>query len=148
MEAHDITIFEQDDSLNVSLHLKFPADLDLREAAQVAERVERRIRAGTGMGAVQTHLEPLERTLSARPADAHADRQAAAQVERLVRERTGLVPQNVKLLSTEAGRVLFLTLGVNADETLASAHTLAGELEEELRLKIADIAEVVIHTEP
>jgi divalent metal cation (Fe/Co/Zn/Cd) transporter len=44
--------------------------------------------------------------------------------------------------------VLFLTLGVNADETLASAHALAGELEEELRQQIADIAEVVIHTEP
>src|SRR5262249_18566569 len=129
MEAHDITIFEQENTVSVSLHLKFPADLDLREAAEVAERVERRIRAGTGVGAVQTPLEPLERTLSARAADAHADREATAQVQRLVRARTGLVPQNVRLLSTEAGRVLFLTLGVNA-ETLASAHTLAGELEE------------------
>jgi len=148
MEAHDITIVEQQDSVNVSLHLKFPADLDLREAAEVAERVERRIRAGTGVGAVQTHLEPLERTLSARAPDALADREATAQVERLVRARTGLVPQNVRLLSTEAGRVLFLTLGVNADETLTSAHTLAGELEEELRQQVTDIAEVVIHTEP
>jgi cation diffusion facilitator family transporter len=148
MEAHDITIFEQQDSVSVSLHLKFPADLDLHEAAEIAGRVERSIRAGTGVGAVQTHLEPLERTLSARAADAHADREATTQVARLVRERTGLVPQNVKLLSTEAGRVLFLTLSVNADETLASAHALAGELEEELRQQIADIAEVVIHTEP
>jgi len=100
------------------------------------------------VGAVQTHLEPLERTLSARAPDALADREATAQVERLVRARTGLVPQNVRLLSTEAGRVLFLTLGVNADETLTSAHTLAGELEEELRQQVTDIAEVVIHTEP
>ncbi len=43
MEAHDITIIEHDDVANVSLHLKFPADLDLEQAAQIAERVERAI---------------------------------------------------------------------------------------------------------
>ncbi len=44
-EAHDITIFEQDGAASVSLHLKFPGDLDLTSAHEVAERVEREIRA-------------------------------------------------------------------------------------------------------
>src|SRR5213082_565303 len=43
LEAHDITIFEQDRSVNVSLHLKFAADLPLREAAETARRVEQAI---------------------------------------------------------------------------------------------------------
>jgi cation diffusion facilitator family transporter len=147
-EAHDITIFEQDRSVSVSLHLKFPADLELDAAHGIAERVEEAIRARPGVGDVQTHLEPLERMLSARPADAAADLAAKSEIGRLVRERTGAEPRRVKLMSTDAGRVLFLTLGVEAGESLTDAHRLAGELEEELRQRIAGIADVVVHTEP
>jgi cation diffusion facilitator family transporter len=148
MEAHDITVFEQERSVNISLHLKFPADLDLPAAAEIAERVEQAIRARTGAAAVQTHLEPLERTLIGRPADGAADSRATLDVDRLVHERTGLHPRRVKLLSTDAGRVLFLTLSVEPGESLTAAHELAGDLEEELRQRIPDIADVVIHTEP
>src|SRR5208337_1191250 len=34
-EAHDVTIFEQPDSVSISLHLKFPADLDLASAHEI-----------------------------------------------------------------------------------------------------------------
>jgi cation diffusion facilitator family transporter len=148
MEAHDITIFEQDEAINVSLHLKFPADLDLREAAQIADRVEQAICERPRVAAVQTHLEPLERTLTARAPDVSADMHATREIERLVHERTGDRPQRVKLLSTDAGRVVLLTLEVDAEESLTSAHRLASELEEELRQRVPDIADVVIRTEP
>ena len=39
-ETHDITIFEQGELVSVALHLKFPAELDLRAAHVVAERIE------------------------------------------------------------------------------------------------------------
>jgi divalent metal cation (Fe/Co/Zn/Cd) transporter len=96
---------------------------------------------------VQTHLEPLERTLTARPPDQGADLLATREIERLVRARTGGEPQRVKLLSTDAGRILFLTLRIRPGESLADAHRLAGELEEELRQRLSDIADVVVHTE-
>jgi cation diffusion facilitator family transporter len=147
-EAHDITIFEQWGERSVSLHLKFPAELDLRSAHEIAERVEQAIRARPGVADVQTHLEPLERPLAARPPDDAADLQTRRAIERLVRKRTGSDPQRVRLLSTDAGRVLFLTLVVDAAESLTDAHRLAGELEEELRRQIADIADVIVHTEP
>ncbi len=147
MEAHDITIFEQDNAVNVSLHLKFPADLDLQEAEQIANRVEQAICQRPSVAAVQTHLEPLERTLTARAADVSADIHATREIERLVRERTASAPQRVKLLSTDAGRVVFLTLGVEPGASLSAAHRLASELEEELRQLIPDIADVVIRTE-
>jgi cation diffusion facilitator family transporter len=148
MEAHDITIFEQPGSVSVSLHLKFPAGLDLRTAHEVAERVERAIRSRPDVVDVQTHLEPLERTLTASPADESADLSLTGEIQRLVRGRTGEEPHGVKLLSTDAGRVVFLTLGVPAGGSLTDAHRLASELEEELRQDIPDIVEVVIHTEP
>jgi divalent metal cation (Fe/Co/Zn/Cd) transporter len=147
-EAHDVTIFEQDGSSSVSLHLKFPPELDLRSAHEIAERVERAIRAVPGVSDVQVHLEPLERTLAARPPDEDADGTAIREIERLVRERTGMRPQKVRLLSTDTGRVLFLTLGVEPGATLAEAHRVASELEEELRQRVPDISDVVVHTEP
>ncbi len=148
MEAHDITIFEQQDSVNVSLHLKFPAELPLAEAAEIADRVERAILARPRVSAVQTHLEPLERTLASRAADVSADLHATREIERLVRERTAREPKHVKLLSTESGRVVFLTLDVDPSDSLTAAHRLASELEEELRQRVSGIADVVIRTEP
>ncbi|HYB24274.1 MAG TPA: cation diffusion facilitator family transporter [Solirubrobacteraceae bacterium] len=147
-EAHDIAIFEQNGSYSVSLHLKFPAELDLRAAHEIAERVEQAIRARPGVADVQTHLEPLERPLAARTQNQLADREAMATVERLVRERTGAAPRSVRLLRTDAGQVLFLTLAVDGGETLTGAHRLAGELEDELRQCIDGLADVVVHTEP
>ncbi len=148
-ETHDIAIFEQEGgSVSVALHLKFPADLDLEAAHAVAERVERAIRARPGVADVQTHLEPLELPLLARAADDRADRHAVAEIQRMVRERTGTGPRSARLLSTKTGRVVFLTVEVGADASLVDAHQLASELEEQLRSQIPDIVDVVVHTEP
>jgi cation diffusion facilitator family transporter len=147
-EAHDITIFEQGGRSSVSLHLKFPAELDLRSAHEIAERIEQAIRARPGVADVQTHLEPLERPLVAREPTQGADAGAAEAVARLVREHTGSDPRSVRLLCTDAGRVLFLTLAVNPAQSLPDAHRLAGELEDELRQRIDGLVDVVVHTEP
>jgi cation diffusion facilitator family transporter len=147
-EAHDITIFEQQGSTSISLHLKFPADLDLQAAHEIAERVEQEIRARPGVTDVQTHLEPLELPLSARAPDEGSDMRAKREIEQLVRGRTGADPRRVTLLSTDAGRVLFLTVRADPSGSLTDAHSLAGDLEEELRQRIDGIAEVIVHTEP
>ncbi len=147
-EAHDITIFEHEGTTSVSLHLKFPADLDLQSAHETAERIERQIRERPGVGEVQTHLEPLERPLTSRTADAGAGGRTVREIEQLIREVTGSEPRMVRLIVTEAGLVLFLTLVVGSGESLTDAHRLASELEDELRSRIDGIAEVVVHTEP
>jgi cation diffusion facilitator family transporter len=146
-EAHDVTIIEQGDQVNVSLHLKFPPELTLAQAAEIADRVEQAICAQAEVAAVQTHLEPLERTLEARPPDLSSDLHAEREIERLVRERAAGRLQRIKLLSTDGGRVVFVTLALEAGESLTAAHRLASELEEELRQRISGIADVVIRTE-
>ena len=148
LEAHDIMIFQRPGGVSVALHLKFPADLDLGSAAQIAARVERAISDRLHVAAVQTHLEPLEQTLHARASDQRADAEAEAEIERLVSERTGSPPRHLELLSLEDGRVVFLTLGVAAGRSLADAHALAGELEEQLRARVPDIVDVVVRTQP
>jgi len=147
-EAHDITIFEHEGTASVSLHLKFPADLDLQAAHETAERIEAAIRQERLVGEVQTHLEPLEQPVSSRSPDGGSGDRTGREIEHLVRELTGSDPRMVQLISTDGGLVLFLTLNVGSGETLADAHRLASELEEELRSRIEGIAEVVVHTEP
>lgn len=147
-EVHDITIYEQDGSASVSLHLKFPPDLALHAALAVTERIEQAIRARTGViSEVQTHLEPLERPLITRPTTMSTDLDAIREIERIVLAWTGAEPRKTRLLRTEAGRVIFLTLGVSTEASLVDAHQLGGELEEELRQQVPDIADVVVHTE-
>jgi cation diffusion facilitator family transporter len=147
-EAHDITVYEDGERASVSLHLKFPHDLDLRSAHAIAERVERAILELRGVSDVQTHLEPLERPLHARSAVEPAEQATERRARELVLARTGREPERVRLLSTDAGTVLLLTLAGRDGESLADAHLLAGELEEELRAQIDGLADVVIHTEP
>jgi len=146
-EVHDIMIFEHNGSVSVSLHLKFPTDLDLRTANDVARRIEQSIDARPGVSEVQTHLEPLERPLIARPASTSADLEAIREIERVVLERTGSEPCGTRLLSTEAGHVIFLTLALDTETSLVDAHRLASDLEEQLRQRLPDIADVVVHTE-
>jgi len=147
-EAHDISIFEQGGTSSVALHLKFPDDLDLRAAHEIAERIEQEIAARPGVGDVQTHLEPLERPLDAGSPDEASDTRAGREIVTLVRARTGRDPRRARLITTAAGRVLFLTLTVDGSTSLSDAHRLAGELEEELRLAVPDLLDVVVHTEP
>jgi cation diffusion facilitator family transporter len=148
MEAHDIAIFQRDGALDVSMHLKFPADMPLAQAAEAARRVERRVTERAGVANVQTHLEPLEGTLVAAPPDGESERATLREIDGLVRAHTGKPPRDARLLATGAGPVVFLTLAVDASTSLSDAHALAGELEDELRKRIASIADVVVHTEP
>lgn len=145
-EVHDITVYEQDGRASVSLHLKFPAELDLESALAVSERIERGIRSRPGVDDVQTHLEPLEQPIVARALDADGSARDRREIERLVVEQTGSEPKRTRLLSTDAGRVVFVTLDLEARSSLVDAHELAGALEEELRRRLAHIADVVVHT--
>jgi cation diffusion facilitator family transporter len=147
-EAHDITVFDHDGSSSISLHLKFPDELALSEAHAVAERVERAIAQRPEVLEVQTHLEPLERPLHSSQPGADAQGQEAAQIQELVRELSGHEPRDVRLLATEHGTVIFLTLAVGPGQSLVEAHELAGNLEDGLRQRIDGIADVVVHTEP
>jgi cation diffusion facilitator family transporter len=147
-EAHDITIFEHGDQVSVSLHLKLPADSSLQQAHDVAERVEDAIRALPTVSDALTHLEPLERPIAADPSAPYDDRRTLDEVQRIVGEQTGTPARDVRLLPTDVGLVVFITVPVSATESLAQAHQIASELEEALRQQMPEIADVVVHTEP
>jgi cation diffusion facilitator family transporter len=147
-EAHDITIFEHDTDISVSLHLKLPADSSLQAAHEVAERIEAEIGALPHVTDVRTHLEPLERPIATDPLASRGNDQTVATITAITQARTGSEPRDVRVLPTAAGTVLFMTVQVGATASLSNAHRIASELEEALREQLPEIADVVVHTEP
>jgi cation diffusion facilitator family transporter len=144
-EVHNVRVVTMDGGIEVGLHLKLPGDLSLEEAHAVASEVEDAIsNALPEVVAVQTHLEPLREAAAGRrtpPPDEDA-------VVSIVRDVTGEPPRDVRLVRTEEGLLVFVTLRVPAERTLAEAHGLASEVEERIREQLPEIADVVVHTEP
>jgi cation diffusion facilitator family transporter len=146
-EAHDVTIFDHDDQQSVSLHLKLPADSSLTAAHEVAERIESAIGALPTVSDVRTHLEPLEHPIAIDPS-ASTDPNALELIKTVVARYAHAPAQDLRLLPTQEGDVLFVTVSVGTTASLDQAHQLASELEEELRQALPSIADVVVHTEP
>ena len=146
-EVHNVTVLRVAGRTEVSLHLKLPGDLSLEEAHDLAEEVERAIRAAVPeVEAVQTHLEPLAEDEPARAVE-NVDARAG-DVSRIVTEVLGHEPRKLRFLQTDEGLVAFLTLGLDPAGSLADAHTQASEVEARIRSARPEIADVIVHTEP
>ena len=144
-EVHNVRLVTVDGGVEVGLHLKLPGELSLEEAHAVASDVEDAISGALPeVVAVQTHLEPLRETEAGRRT-APPDEQAVIEV---VRDVTGEPPREVRLVRTDEGLLVFVTLRVPAEQTLADAHALASEVEKRIRERRPEIADVVVHTEP
>lgn len=148
-EVHNVSVLSVGGGTQLSLHLKLPGNLSLDEAHRIAEEVERAIaEAVPGVDAVQTHLEPLaEEAAGTRPRDTEVadDHEVVA---RIVRNATGVEPEELRFLHTDEGLVAFLTLRLGAGTLLADAHGQASAIEEAIRRERPEISDVVVHTEP
>jgi divalent metal cation (Fe/Co/Zn/Cd) transporter len=143
-EVHNVSVLSVGGGTEVSLHLKLPGDLSLEEAHGIAEEVERAIEAAVPeVTAVQTHLEPL--TVTAGAAEVTGDE---STVRAVVRAVCGVEPHDLRFLETDDGLVAHLTLRLGSGRALADAHARASEIEEKIRQRLPEIADVVVHTEP
>ena len=149
-EAHDITIYEHDGRVSVSLHLKMEAGLPIREAHEIAERVEATLRLEPTVEDVWTHLEPIEQPVAARPDESrgHPDDAQRERISRLVVDWTRHPPRQLRLLHATGGLVVFVSVAVPAEMPLPRAHQLASGLEDGIRRGQPQIQDVVVHTEP
>ena len=135
---------EVDGSLEVSLHLKLPGDLPLERAHEIAESVEAAILAAVPeVRTVQTHLEPIGETAAGEEVEIDT-----AAIETAVREEIGAEPRELRFVRTDDGIVVFLTLALGGDGSLADAHGRASAIEARVRKAVPAVADVVVHTEP
>jgi len=148
-EVHNLSLVAVDGETEISLHLKLPGDLSLREAHEVSARVERTImEAVPEVKRVQTHLEPLGEAATGRSLPETVTENDAEIVLGVVREATGRPPRELRFLRTDRGLLAFLTLELDAATPLADAHRRASEVKEQIRLRRPEITDVVVHTEP
>ena len=146
-DVHDVAIYRHNGRVSVSLHLKLDPDVPLANAHDVAERVEAAVRAEPGVEDVHTHLEPLELPLTAQDAT-RSDDSDRDRITELVRQRTGHPPRELRLLHTDTGLVVFVSVATGADSPLSAAHELASRLEDDIREAQPHMTDVVVHTEP
>ena len=146
-DVHDIAIYRHDGRVSVSLHLKMNPDVPLTDAHDVAERIEAALRAEPGVEDVHTHLEPLELPLAAQDTTPTDDTERE-RITQLVLRRTGSAPRELRLLHTENGLVVFVSVAAGANSRLPAAHELASRLEDDIREAQPHMTDVVVHTEP
>jgi cation diffusion facilitator family transporter len=148
-EVHNLRLVAVESGVQVALHLKLPGELSLEDAHDVASQVELAIGSAVPeVVSVQTHLEPLREPGAGRtPEQADVERDAKV-VGKIVRERTGAAPRELRFLQTEDGLVAFLTLALDPASALSDAHAQASEVEEDIRRALPQLADVSVHTEP
>jgi cation diffusion facilitator family transporter len=144
-EIHDLSLIDTGTrGVEASLHLKLPGALALREAHDIAEQVEVAIlRDVSVVTAVQTHLEPLAEAARGTVVEDKPD-----EVERAVIAVTGRPPRSVRILHTDTGLVVLLTLALDGRTQLADAHDQASAVSTSVREAVPGVADVVVHTEP
>ena len=100
------------------------------------------------MRTIHTHIEPLSEIdwATTPPRDEVAEIREA--IEQVVVRYTGQRPARVRLRDGDRGRVAFVDVLLPAEQPLPSAHRRAGDIEEALRERVPDLADVVVHTEP
>ena len=147
-EIHNVNVLTIDGRVELSLHLRLPGELSLDDAHEIASTVEAAIHgAAPELDAVETHIEPLAADVH----DAETMRSSddlVAKIGRLVSQTIGRDPRTVRIVSTDAGLVVFLTLSLDPSTSLDRAHADASVIEELVRKDNPTVASVIVHTEP
>ncbi len=149
-EVHNVrSVVVDDGRTELSLHVKLPAGETLTDAHRISDEVERAIRdAVPDLAGIHVHLEPLADALIATvpPPDEVADLHAG--LERIALDVTGRPAREVRVHREPRGNVAYLTVELPGGDTLATAHEVAARIEARAEGTLADVAEVVVHTEP
>ena len=66
----------------------------------------------------------------------------------MVVERTSHEPRELRLLHTDGGLVVFVSVVAGPETKLPDAHELASRLEDDIREAQPHMVDVVVHTEP
>jgi cation diffusion facilitator family transporter len=148
-EVHNVRVMQIDGRPELSLHVKLPRDLALGEAHAVVERLEASLKeAVPELRGVHTHIEPLSDTDWATRPPRGEVAEAREAIEDVVSQYTGRAPARVAFRDADRGRVALIDVLLPADQPLTSAHRRAGVIEEAIRQRCPELADVIVHTEP
>ena len=147
--VHNVSALNVEGAIEISLHIRLPGEMRLDAAHAAASSVEAAVREEVPLASsVRTHLEPRQPPAAGSQATVGAGADDVAIVENAVATIVGTPPQAARVVTTDAGLVIFVTLALGASTSLDEAHQHATLVEAEVRGALADVSDVIVHTEP
>jgi cation diffusion facilitator family transporter len=145
VETHNISVLEQGSGGRaITLHVRLPEDMPMREAALTVEQLKREIRSEFGVARVYAHVEPS--ALGAQPA-----RDIRAEQPQLVRAASEAVTRVAGqgaaevVVYRQGERLLVLTsLRAEPGRSVREAHVLASRVEDAVRDALDSVDDVIV----
>ncbi len=152
-EVHNIFVQAFGDGpqphLHITLHAKGPAGASVREAHDLADRIEAIVSEEFGARTrVDAHIEPMERTTQA--SDVTPQRNDVVDALRAIALEEPDVLDCHEVIVTDAGGSLTVVAHVHSrgDLSLGALHDASERIETGLMTRFPDVARVLIHFEP
>ena len=150
---HDVSVQEYDNLLHLELHLELNENLPLREAHEVATRLEAEIlREVPAIATILTHIESEPATIEL-PAQIEHDRQRDHLLEDTLRQVAGRLPEVLDIhdirVTDHHDRIQVNCHCTLRDElSMARVHGVITQLENAFKLEAPEVSRVLIHPEP
>lgn len=151
LAIHHVTVHDLGEKLTVSIDLEVDGDMPLKDAHDIAHRLEASIREEFGADAeVDTHIEPLEPELplgsDAAPARVETVQQA---LSRFAAEGGAIHDvHNVRVRDTDAGEIVNFHCRAVPSMSVIDVHEKVDEIERALRHAFPSVKRVISHAEP
>ena len=145
VETHNISVLEQGTGGRaITLHVRLPEDMPMREAARTVEQLKREIRSEFGVARVYAHVEPS--ALGAQPA-----RDIGAEQPQLVRAASEAVTRvagqgAAEVVVYRQGERLLVVTSLRAEpgRSVREAHVLASRVEDAVRDALDSVDDVIV----
>jgi len=145
VETHNISVLEQGSGGRaITLHVRLPEDMPMREAALTVEQLKREIRSEFGVARVYAHVEPS--ALGAQPA-----RDIGAEQPQLVRAASEAVTRvagqgAAEVVIYRQGERLLVVTSLRAEpgRSVREAHVLASRVEDAVRDALDSVDDVIV----
>lgn len=152
-EIHNISVHAFDDEgrrrLHVTLHAKVAGSTSLKDAHDVADRIEDAIVGELGAEVrVDAHIEPLETTSFARDVTTERPDVAAAVQEIAIAEPDVLDCHEVLVTLTGSTLAVIAHVTGRANLALSKMHDASERIENALHARFPELGDVLIHFEP
>ncbi len=148
-EIHNINVLYVGSRIEASLHLKLPRSLTLDQAHAICSRLEQQIdEAVPEIDEIQTHMEPLSDSTMSNSVPKDEVQAEHKLVCGIALDIVGAEPRKIRFIRIDSGLVAFLTLALDPEKSLSSAHDTAGKIKALILSKESVIVDVFVHTEP
>lgn len=148
--AHHLSLFQREGFITAELHLEVDANLTIREAHDLATKLEYEIaRQFPAIATVQIHIEEIGGSQSDLIPVSHEQPELMEKIQRLCDEQMGSKTCHGIIVSLSSGK-LWATLHclLPGDLSVSQAHNRTTHLEEELHRRLPELDRVLIHEEP